>query len=123
MHKAVEMRVVVGVHQTYIPERTLSVDIARFNIKLSNSLSFFTVLYCFPSVVMKIFAILVILGAARVLADGCVSTADVAAGKLPDPLVPFGPSQATSSCDYFGDVPFGKVPAGCADLEVIYGMV
>jgi hypothetical protein len=72
---------------------------------------------------MKTFALLLALKATGALA-GCISPTDIALGKLPNPLVPFKPGQQdTSQCDFLGDVPYGRVPVGCADLEVLYGMV
>jgi hypothetical protein len=71
---------------------------------------------------MKTFVILLALKAVKGIAI-CIPTEDVEAGKLPDPLVPFKSGQPTSSCDFLGDVPYGKIPTGCGDLEVLYGML
>jgi hypothetical protein len=40
---------------------------------------------------------------------------------VPDPLVQFRPNTATFPCDMGAPIPFGKVPTGCAKLEIIVG--
>ena len=40
---------------------------------------------------------------------------------LPDPLNQLPPDKATFPCDMGSPVPLGKVPTGCAKLEVIVG--
>lgn len=57
-----------------------------------------------------------------IVAAACISEDDVKYNRLPNPLELFRPGQSTSQCDMLGDVPFGIVPQGCADLEILYGM-
>lgn len=68
---------------------------------------------------MKSISLLLGLNVAFTLAQNCLNPGD----PLPDPLVPFDPNQTqpTSQCDTFGNVPFGPIPSGCAELEIIYG--
>jgi hypothetical protein len=40
---------------------------------------------------------------------------------VPDPLVQFRPGTATFPCDMGAPIPYGKIPTGCAKLEIIVG--
>jgi hypothetical protein len=49
----------------------------------------------------------------------CQKTADIK--PVADPLVQFTPGSATFPCDMGAPIPLGKIPTGCAKLEVIVG--
>jgi hypothetical protein len=38
-----------------------------------------------------------------------------------DPLQQLAPGSYTLPCDYGGSVPLGKIPTGCAQLEIVVG--
>ena len=49
----------------------------------------------------------------------CQKTADVK--PLADPLKQITPGKAVFPCDFGASVPLGKIPTGCAKLEIIVG--
>jgi hypothetical protein len=49
----------------------------------------------------------------------CQRTKDVKPAE--DPLVQFSPGSAVFPCDFGAGIPLGKVPKGCAKLEIIVG--
>jgi hypothetical protein len=51
----------------------------------------------------------------------CQTVAEILAKPAPDPLVPFAAGSADFPCNMGAAIPFGKVPTGCADLEIIVG--
>ena len=51
----------------------------------------------------------------------CQTVAEILSKPPPDPLVPFTPGSANFPCNMGAKIPFGKVPTGCADLEIIVG--
>jgi hypothetical protein len=58
-------------------------------------------------------------GAAPKAKGKCEYTKDVKS--FPDPTALFPPGSAVFPCDMGSAVPLGKVPTGCAQLEIIYG--
>jgi hypothetical protein len=51
----------------------------------------------------------------------CQTVAEILSKPPPDPLVPFAPGTADFPCNMGAAIPLGKVPTGCADLEIIVG--
>jgi hypothetical protein len=51
----------------------------------------------------------------------CQTVAEILSSPPPDPLVPFTPGSANFPCNMGAAIPLGKVPTGCADLEIIVG--
>jgi len=72
---------------------------------------------------MKYQLILTALAAAGVQAQKakskCQTVKEILSKPPPDPLVPFTPGSADFPCNMGAAIPFGKVPTGCADLEII----
>jgi hypothetical protein len=52
--------------------------------------------------------------------SGCQKTTEVK--NLPDPLKQITPGKAVFPCDFGKLIPFGPVPTGCAQFEIIAGM-
>jgi hypothetical protein len=51
----------------------------------------------------------------------CQTVKEILEKPAPDPLVPFAPGSADFPCNMGAAIPLGKVPTGCADLEIIVG--
>jgi hypothetical protein len=51
----------------------------------------------------------------------CQTVKEILEKPAPDPLVPFTPGSADFPCNMGAAIPLGKVPTGCADLEIIVG--
>jgi hypothetical protein len=66
-----------------------------------------------------IFAAVAVIAEAQSAKPECKKTSDLKS--VPDPLVLFKPNTATFPCDMGAPIPFGKVPTGCAKLEIIVG--
>jgi len=49
----------------------------------------------------------------------CQTVQEILTKPAPDPLVPFTPGTADFPCNMGAAIPMGKVPTGCADLEII----
>jgi hypothetical protein len=86
-------------------------------------LSVFLNEHCFIAT-MRLQTILAISSALAVSAQKskCMTTKEILAKPAPDPLVPFKPGSADFPCDMGSAIPLGKVPSGCAQLEIIVGM-
>ena len=81
---------------------------------------------------MKYHIVLIVLAAAGVQAQKkgggktggkakCQTVAEILSNPAPDPLVPFTPGTANFPCNMGAAIPLGKVPTGCAQLEIIAG--
>jgi len=70
---------------------------------------------------MRYSIILVAAAAAGIEAQkaACQNTTSAALTQPRDPFVQFAPGRATFPCDMGAPIPFGKVPTGCAKLEII----
>jgi len=73
------------------------------------------------TVKMRYFTIFIAVAAASVEAQKaqCHNTTSTELTKARDPFVQFAPEKSTFPCDMGAPIPFGKVPSGCAKLEII----
>jgi hypothetical protein len=51
----------------------------------------------------------------------CQNTTSPELRQARDPFIQFAPGKATFPCDMGAAIPFGSVPTGCANFEIIVG--